>query len=59
MKLLFKKILKNTFNDLFTSLAGVMAGGHDLISGISEKEPSKIIKGTGLILLGFIINSKK
>jgi hypothetical protein len=57
MKLLFKKLLKNAVSDLVTSLAGAMAGADDLICGIAEKDPSKIIKGTGIILLGLITNS--
>jgi len=57
MKLLFKKLLKNAISDLVTSIAGTMAGANDLISGIAEKDVSKIIQGTGIILLGLLSNT--
>lgn len=56
---MFKRLIKNALSDLCTSLAGTIAGAEDLIHGISEKNPSKIIKGASLIFLGLIMNSKK
>jgi hypothetical protein len=57
MKLLFKKLLKNALSDMVTTIAGTMAGANDLISGIAEQDLTKIIKGSGIILLGLISNT--
>jgi hypothetical protein len=56
---MFKRLLKNALSDICTSVAGTIAGAEDLLHGIAEKNPSKIVKGASLIFLGLVMNSKK
>jgi hypothetical protein len=45
--------------DICTTVAGGLAGSQDLLEGLAAKDPAKICKGAGLILMGMLINSKK
>ena len=56
---MIKRLISNAFADICTSVAGTIAGADDLLHGISEKNPTKIVKGISLIFLGLIMNSKK
>jgi len=55
---MFKRLIKNALSDICTSVAGTIAGAEDLIQGIAEKDPTRIVKGASLIFLGLIMNSK-
>lgn len=59
VKEMFKRILTNALQDLCTTVAGGLAGAQDLLEGLAAKDPAKIVKGGGLILMGMLINSKK
>jgi hypothetical protein len=55
---MLKRLIKNALHDVCTSALGALAGGADLLEGIATKDVSKIIRGSSLILLGLITNSK-
>ena len=57
MKKFLNKLVKNIFGDIVTTVAGSLAGAEDLITGIAEKDASKIIKGAGVIFLGLLSNT--
>jgi len=56
---MFKRLIENALSDICTSVAGTIAGAEDLLHGIAEKNPTRIVKGMALIFLGLITNSKK
>lgn len=56
---MIKRLINNALSDICTSIAGTIAGAEDLLVGISEHNPTKIVKGVALIFLGLITNSKK
>jgi len=57
MKKFLNKLVKNIFGDIVTTVAGSLAGAEDLITGIIEKDVSKISKGAGIIFLGLLSNT--
>ena len=58
-KALLQRVLTNALQDVCTTVAGGLAGSQDLLEGLAQKDPAKIVKGAGLILMGMLINSKK
>lgn len=58
-KALIKRLITNAMQDVCTTVAGGLAGSQDLLEGLAAKDPAKITKGAGLIIMGMLINSKK
>lgn len=58
-KEILQRLLTNAFQDVCTTVAGGLAGSQDLLEGLAAKDPAKITKGAGLIIMGMLINSKK
>jgi hypothetical protein len=56
---MIKRLINNALSDICTSIAGTIAGADDVLHGISEHNPTRIVKGIALMFLGFITNSKK
>jgi len=59
MKKFFNRLFHNATKDIFTSVAGCIAGSNDLIEGIATKNPAQIIKGSAIIFLGLITKSNE
>jgi len=47
-----KKLLTNAIHNAWTSIAGGIAGIAEIKQGIAENNPTKIIVGIGIVILG-------
>lgn len=55
---MIKRILNNALNSVWTSIAGSIAGITEIVTGVQEKNTSKIITGSAIVLLGLLSSEK-
>lgn len=53
-----KRILTNALESIFTTIAGSLAGITEIREGVIETNPTKIIIGVGILLLGIFAKEK-
>ena len=53
-----KRILQNALESIFTTIAGSVAGIAEIKQGVVENNPTQIIVGVGLLLLGIFAKEK-
>jgi hypothetical protein len=55
---MIQKLLNNAVHSIWTSLAGSITGITEITIGVKTNDPSKIITGVGLLLLGLFSKEK-
>ena len=55
---MLQKLLNNAIHNVWTSIAGSIAGISEITVGVQTNDTSKIITGIGLILLGLFSKEK-
>lgn len=55
---MIQKLINNALHNIWTSIAGSVAGIAEITTGVQTNDTNKIITGIGMILLGLFATEK-